>query len=119
MYARYGIPISYFSLGYHTDYHQVTDEPQYIDYEHMARVAQFVHDVAQAIADRATASSWTSRSPTRAAAADSRLAPARWNESCHVRLDPDRSSIRGLQLRAGSAAPDPQGATARRRSSRR
>jgi hypothetical protein len=52
MYARYGIPISYFSLGYHTDYHQVTDEPQYIDYEHMARVAQFVHDIAQAIADR-------------------------------------------------------------------
>jgi Zn-dependent M28 family amino/carboxypeptidase len=52
MYARYGIPIAYFSLGYHTDYHQVTDEPQYIDYEHMARVAQFVHDVAQGIANR-------------------------------------------------------------------
>jgi hypothetical protein len=52
MYARYGIPITYFSLGYHTDYHQVTDEPQYIDYEHMARVAQFVHDVAGAVADR-------------------------------------------------------------------
>ena len=51
-YARYGIPITYFSLGYHTDYHQVTDEPQYIDYQHMARVAQFVHDVAQAVADR-------------------------------------------------------------------
>jgi Peptidase family M28 len=52
MYARYGIPISYFSLGYHTDYHQVTDEPQYIDYEHMARVAQFVHDVAAGVANR-------------------------------------------------------------------
>ena len=52
MYARYGIPITYFSLGYHTDYHQVTDEPQYIDYEHMARVAQFVHDVAAAVANR-------------------------------------------------------------------
>ena len=52
MYARYGIPITYFSLGYHTDYHQITDEPQYIDYGHMARVAQFVHDVAQAIAQR-------------------------------------------------------------------
>ena len=52
MYARYGIPITYFSLGYHTDYHQITDEPQYIDYEHMARVAQFVHDIAGAIADR-------------------------------------------------------------------
>jgi len=52
MYARYGIPITYFSLGYHTDYHQVTDEPQYIDYEHMARVAGFVHDVAEAVANR-------------------------------------------------------------------
>jgi hypothetical protein len=52
MYARYGIPITYFSLGYHTDYHQVTDEPQYIDYGHMARVAGFVHDVAQAVANR-------------------------------------------------------------------
>ena len=52
MYARYGIPITYFSLGYHTDYHQVTDEPQYIDYEHMARVGGFVHDIAEAIANR-------------------------------------------------------------------
>jgi len=52
MYARYGIPITYFSLGYHTDYHQVTDEPQYIDYGHLVRVAQFVHDIAEAIANR-------------------------------------------------------------------
>jgi hypothetical protein len=52
MYARYGIPITYFSLGYHTDYHQVTDEPQYIDYDHMARIARFVSDIGQAIADR-------------------------------------------------------------------
>ena len=52
MYARYGIPITYFSLGYHTDYHQVTDEPQYIDYGHLARIAQFVHDIADAVANR-------------------------------------------------------------------
>jgi hypothetical protein len=52
MYARYGIPITYFSLGYHTDYHQVTDEPQYIDYDHMARVAGFVRDIAEAVANR-------------------------------------------------------------------
>ena len=52
MYARYGIPIAYFSLGYHTDYHQLTDEPQYIDYDHMARVAQFVHDVGDGVANR-------------------------------------------------------------------
>lgn len=52
MYARYGIPITYFSLGYHTDYHQVTDEPQYIDYDHLARIASFVADIGRAIADR-------------------------------------------------------------------
>jgi peptidase M28-like protein len=53
MYARYGIPITYFSLGYHVDYHQPTDEPQYIDYDHMARVGAFVRDIALAVANRA------------------------------------------------------------------
>ena len=51
MYARYGIPIAFFSTGLHRDYHQVTDEPQYIDYEHMARVAGFVRDVALGVAN--------------------------------------------------------------------
>ncbi|MDB4947525.1 MAG: peptidase, partial [Gemmatimonadetes bacterium] len=51
MYARYGIPITYFSAGYHRDYHQATDEPQYIDYDHMALIAGFVRDVALAVAD--------------------------------------------------------------------
>jgi peptidase M28-like protein len=45
-YARYGIPIVFFSTGGHRDYHQVTDEPQYIDYEQLARVATLVEDVA-------------------------------------------------------------------------
>jgi hypothetical protein len=51
MYARYGIPIVFFTTGLHQDYHQVTDEPQYIDYAHMARVAQLVHDVALRVAN--------------------------------------------------------------------
>jgi Zn-dependent M28 family amino/carboxypeptidase len=51
MYARYGIPIAFFSTGIHRDYHQVTDEPQYIDYEHMARVAGLVRDVALGVAN--------------------------------------------------------------------
>ena len=50
-YARWGIPIVFFSTGGHQDYHQVTDEPQYIDYTHMARVASFVHDVALSVAN--------------------------------------------------------------------
>jgi len=50
-YARYGIPITFFTTGLHSDYHQVSDEPEYIDYEHMARVANLVEDVALHVAD--------------------------------------------------------------------
>ncbi|HXT15771.1 MAG TPA: M20/M25/M40 family metallo-hydrolase [Gemmatimonadaceae bacterium] len=50
-YARYGIPITFFSTGGHRDYHQVTDEPQYIDYAQLARVANLVHDVAARVAN--------------------------------------------------------------------
>ena len=48
-YARYGIPATALSRGEHLDYHQVTDEPQYIDYEALARVARLVRDAALAI----------------------------------------------------------------------
>ena len=51
MYARYGIPITFFTTGQEPDYHQVTDEPQYIDYEHMSRVASFIRDIAVRVAD--------------------------------------------------------------------
>ena len=50
-YARLGIPVVFFTTGLHGDYHQVTDEPQYIDYPHMARVGQLVHDVALTVAN--------------------------------------------------------------------
>jgi hypothetical protein len=50
-YARYGIPIVFMSTGGHVDYHQVTDEPQYINYPHLAKVASLVADVAQRIGD--------------------------------------------------------------------
>ncbi len=52
MYARTGIPIAYISRGYHQDYHQVTDEPQYINYEGLATIAGFVRDVAIGVANR-------------------------------------------------------------------
>ncbi|MDQ3673415.1 MAG: M28 family peptidase [Gemmatimonadota bacterium] len=45
-YARHGIPIVFFTTGLHMDYHQLTDEPQYIDYERLRRVSQLVYDVA-------------------------------------------------------------------------
>jgi hypothetical protein len=51
-YVMKDIPVTYFSLGYAQDYHQATDEPQYIEYEHSARVARFIHDIMMAIAMR-------------------------------------------------------------------
>ena len=50
-YARYGIPITFFTTGGHADYHQLTDEPQYIEFDHMQRIAQMVHDVALRVAN--------------------------------------------------------------------
>jgi Zn-dependent M28 family amino/carboxypeptidase len=50
-YARYGIPVVFLTTGLHGDYHQVTDEPQYIDYPHMARIGQFVFTLADRVAD--------------------------------------------------------------------
>ncbi|MEP7346422.1 MAG: M28 family peptidase [Gemmatimonadaceae bacterium] len=50
MYARYGIPSIALSRGEHLDYHQVTDEAQYIDYDALARVATLVHDAALELA---------------------------------------------------------------------
>jgi hypothetical protein len=50
-YARYGIPVTFFTTGGHADYHQVTDEPQYLDYDRMAQVATLVRDVATKVAN--------------------------------------------------------------------
>jgi len=50
-YARYGIPVVFFSTGGHRDYHQLTDEPQYIDYQQLARVSTLIHDVAASVAN--------------------------------------------------------------------
>jgi hypothetical protein len=49
-YARFGIPVAFFWTGLHADYHQVTDEIQFIDFEHMTRITQFVHDVVREVA---------------------------------------------------------------------
>jgi hypothetical protein len=52
MYARYGIPVVFMTTGGHADYHQVTDEVQYIDFDKLSKVARFAHDVVRAVADR-------------------------------------------------------------------
>jgi len=51
-YVTKNVPVTYFSLGYAQDYHQLTDEPQYIEYDHTARLARFIHEVMWAIAQR-------------------------------------------------------------------
>lgn len=50
-YARYGIPVVFFSTGSHRDYHMVTDEPQYIDYPTYTRVTSLIMDVGRTIAN--------------------------------------------------------------------
>jgi hypothetical protein len=51
MYARYGIPITFFSTGGHRDYHQVTDEIEYLDFDKYARATRFVGAVAERVAN--------------------------------------------------------------------
>jgi hypothetical protein len=49
-YARYGIPVVFMTTGLHGDYHQVTDEPQYIDYAKMARIGTFIFNLTNRVA---------------------------------------------------------------------
>jgi hypothetical protein len=51
-YARKGIPILFFTTGLHEDYHKVSDEPQKIDYEKMARVGSLLLELGTTIANR-------------------------------------------------------------------
>lgn len=44
-YARQGVPIAFFFTGLHGDYHQRTDEPEWIDYPHYAKIANYIGDV--------------------------------------------------------------------------
>lgn len=51
-YARWGIPVVFFFTGLHGDYHQVTDEAQYLDYPHYARITSYIQDLVLTIANR-------------------------------------------------------------------
>jgi hypothetical protein len=50
-YARYGIPVVFMTTGLHGDYHQPTDEAQYLDYPHMARIGRFVYNLVHRLGD--------------------------------------------------------------------
>ena len=51
-YARYDIPIAFFFTGLHQDYHQVTDEPQYLDYPHYAAITRYLRDLVVEVGNR-------------------------------------------------------------------
>lgn len=51
-YVHHDVPVTYFSTGYAEDYHQATDEPRYADYDHMAKIGNFIHDIMITVADR-------------------------------------------------------------------
>ena len=50
-YALQGVPIAFFFTGLHGDYHQRSDEAEFIDYPHYARIANYLKDVLVEVAD--------------------------------------------------------------------
>jgi Zn-dependent M28 family amino/carboxypeptidase len=52
-YARFGIPVTFFTTGLHPQYHTVSDEVELIDFEKLARVTRLIGDVAFEISHRA------------------------------------------------------------------
>ncbi len=44
-YAVQGVPIAFFFTGLHGDYHQRTDEAEFIDYPHYAKIANYIRDL--------------------------------------------------------------------------
>ncbi|MHB1311494.1 MAG: M28 family peptidase [Gemmatimonadaceae bacterium] len=44
-YARAGVPIVFFFTGLHGDYHQASDEPEFIDYPHYSKITNYVRDL--------------------------------------------------------------------------
>jgi hypothetical protein len=44
-YAREGVPIAFFFTGLHGDYHQRSDEAEFIDYPHYARITTLLRDL--------------------------------------------------------------------------
>jgi hypothetical protein len=50
-YARFGIPIAFFSTGLHQDYHRVTDEAQYIDFPHLTNITRYLRALVVDVAN--------------------------------------------------------------------
>jgi hypothetical protein len=48
-YAKAGVPIAFFFTGLHGDYHQKTDEPEFIDYPHYAKITNYVEKLVEEV----------------------------------------------------------------------
>lgn len=44
-YAQQGVPIAFFFTGLHGDYHQRSDEAEFIDYPHYAKITSYIKDL--------------------------------------------------------------------------
>lgn len=51
MYARAGVPIAFFFTGLHGDYHQVSDEAEFIDYPHFQKITSYIKDLTVEVAN--------------------------------------------------------------------
>ena len=45
MYARAGVPIAFFFTGLHGDYHQLSDEAEFIDYPHFSKITNYLKEL--------------------------------------------------------------------------
>jgi hypothetical protein len=50
-FASKGIPIVFYTTGEHRDYHQLTDEVQYIEWEKYTRIVQLIYDAGRRVAN--------------------------------------------------------------------
>jgi hypothetical protein len=50
-YAKQGVPIAFFFTGLHGDYHQRSDEAEFIDYPHYAKITNYIKDLVVEIGD--------------------------------------------------------------------
>ena len=50
-YASKGIPIIFYTTGEHRDYHQLTDEVKYIEWEKYSRIVQLIYDTGLRVAN--------------------------------------------------------------------
>lgn len=57
-FARRGVPILFFTSGFHPDYHRVTDSPDKIDTEKMTRIVKLLYLTAQAAANQPARPQW-------------------------------------------------------------